>query len=154
MIVRRPSAEAPPPERPVTYRQRPLRWVDEYKYLGVTFHRITGLKGGAREAGAQTGLGRLTSYMSRHPELRQSLELRQRLFNTLALPGSEYGCITWAFEWLAPCNRHPVQGGYRPARAPAELVQLDFCRQLLRAPSWVAQEIGRASCRERVSLNV
>ena len=49
--------------------------------------------------------------MGRHPELRKSLELRQRLFDTLALPGSEYGRIVWAFPWIYPSERSPVDGG-------------------------------------------
>ena len=142
MIVR-PRGAAAPTEAPVLYRGKPLAWVDTYKYLGVTFHCTNGFEGGAVEAGARarTGLGRLSGYMGRHPELRKSLELRQRLFDTLALPGSEYGCIVWAFPWIYPSERSPVAGGCSPSPAPAEVAQVDFCRRLLNAPAWVASEI-------------
>ena len=141
MVVRHPLAPWQWAEA-VRYGHQPLEWVDSYKYLGVTFHREHGFAGGATEAGAraQSGLGRLSGYMGRHPELRKSLALRQRLFDTLALPGCDYGCLVWALPWLRPLQ-DTSSPGWSPAASPAELVQKAFCQQLLNAPKWVATEI-------------
>jgi hypothetical protein len=71
--------------------------------------------------------------VSLNNELGASVDLQQRLFDTLALAGGDYGCLAWCLPFLPPV-RHAKSGTTRAAANPVERAHLTFLRRLLRAP--------------------
>jgi hypothetical protein len=77
-------------------------------------------------------LGRLAGLVTSDNELGASVDLHQRLFDTLALAGGDYGCLAWCLPLLPPVP-HASSGTPRAIDNPVERAHLTFLRRLLRA---------------------
>ena len=142
------SERARPPE--VRYDGRPLQWVTEYKYLGLPFSNTKGF--GLCEAAAglrvRHQLGALSGLLERHKELGASIDMRQRLFDTLVLPGGDYGCVVWSLPLLPPLL--DVQTGLPKAKLSLpEAEQRVFLRRLLSAPDSTSLDMLYREARRR-----
>jgi hypothetical protein len=146
------SQRARPPE--VRYDGRPLQWVKTYKYLGLPFTNTKGFglcKAAAglrvrKQLGALSGPGLLKRHKLVLKELGASIDMRQRLFDTLVLPCGDYGCVAWRLPMLTPV--FDVQTGLPKAKLSApEAEQRVFLRRLLSAPDSTSDMLYRATRR-------
>ena len=116
------------------YDTKRLEWVKSYKYLGLHFCSDTGFELNHIHAGvrAKGALGLLKGMLKAHEQLGASIDLRQRLYDTLVLPGGDYGCLVWSLPLLPtmpdPDTGFPVAKNNGPERA-----QRAFLRRLLSA---------------------
>ena len=54
-------------------------------------------------------LGRIMGLVSTNNELSASVDLQKRMFDTLALPSGDYGCLAWCLPLLPPIQ-HAASG--------------------------------------------
>ena len=123
------------PPSPVTVGGRALAWVDAYKYLGLHFKSSGGFADGGEDAAARVraAIGRVWGILARHDELRAHLGFGLRLFDTLVLPGGDFGSLVWALPAAVPL--HDALPIHLPiCKTAIEDARCEFLRRHLRAP--------------------
>jgi len=79
-------------------------------------------------------LGRTTGLVSMKNELGASVDLQQRLLDTLVLPSGDYGFLAWCSPFLPPVH-HAACSIPRAAPNRVQCAHHTFLRRILRGPT-------------------
>ena len=104
-VSRRKSTNQPK----IYYKDRPLIWVDSFRYLGVNISRTNNLSKGLNEICQQASKAQrvLDMHTVNHPTV--TLNHIFELFDTLIRPILTYGCAVWGCYSITEIEKYHLQ---------------------------------------------